>query len=70
MNAKGSVHRSTLKQKKFLGVRFASCMCYGRLYMNDRGDAYVGRCPRCNTSYVIRIGASGTNDRMFVAHCH
>ena len=61
--------RSTLGNKKFLGVRFASCNCYGRLYMNDEGTAYVGNCPRCYTPFHVRIGTGGTSSRMFVARC-
>ncbi|MDQ8202567.1 hypothetical protein [Pelagicoccus sp. SDUM812003] len=61
--------RRTLNGKKFLGVRFASCACYGRLYMNDAGTAYVGNCPRCNTPYQVRIGSNGTSSRMFIAQC-
>ncbi len=61
--------RNTQREKKFLGVQFVSCACYGRLYMNDDGTAYVGRCPRCNTPYHVRIGASGTSARMFQARC-
>ncbi|MDQ8182311.1 hypothetical protein [Pelagicoccus sp. SDUM812005] len=61
--------RTTNKNKKFLGVRFASCNCYGRLYLNDDGGAYVGRCPKCYTSFAVRVGAGGTSSRMFVANC-
>lgn len=61
--------RCSLKGKKFLGVRFTSCFCYGRLYMNDEGSAYVGRCPKCGTPYQVRIGEGGTNSRMFIARC-
>lgn len=60
---------STRKNKKFLGVRFATCNCYGRLYINDEGTAYVGHCPRCYTPYVVRIGAGGSDQRMFIARC-
>ena len=62
--------KSTPKGKRFLGVRFASCACYGRLYLNDEGTAYVGRCPRCGHPYAVRVGPGGTDQRMFVAHCH
>ena len=63
-------YKSSLKGKKFLGVRFTSCQCYGRLYMNDEGTAYVGRCPRCGTPFHVRIGANGTSSRMFMAQCY
>lgn len=62
--------KTTLRNKKFLGVRFASCRSYGRLYLNDDGTAYVGRCPKCYTSFAVRVGAGGTESRMFVANCH
>jgi hypothetical protein len=55
--------------KKFLGIRFASCMCYGRLYINSSGDAYVGHCPKCYRPYRIRVGEGGTSSRMFLAYC-
>lgn len=55
--------------KKFLGIRYTSCMCYGRLYENADKTAYVGNCPRCGRAYNIRIGAEGSNTRMFTARC-
>lgn len=61
--------RTTNKNKKFLGVRFVSCNCYGRLYINDAGVAYVGRCPKCYTSFAVRVGEGGTSSRMFMANC-
>lgn len=67
---RGPTHKTTQKNKKFLGVRFASCHCYGRLYINDDGNAYVGRCPKCYTSYAIRVGPGGSDSRMFIANCH
>ena len=61
--------KTTAKQKKFLGVNFISCHCYGRLYANDEGTAYVGKCPKCYRSYVVRIGEGGSDARMFTARC-
>lgn len=61
--------RATAKGKPFLGVRYVNCQCYGRLYMNDDKNAYVGCCPRCGKRYHVRIGESGTDSRMFVAAC-
>lgn len=61
--------KTTQKGKKFLGVRFADCSAYGRLYINDDGNAYVGRCPKCYTSFVVRVAEGGTSSRMFVANC-
>jgi len=62
-------HRTTAKGKPFLGVRYANCQTYGRLYMNDEKSAYVGSCPRCGKRYQVLIGAKGTDSRMFIASC-
>lgn len=64
-----SSFKTTNKGKRFLGVRFATCMVYGRLYANDEGSAYVGYCPKCGKVYQVRIGAEGTSKRMFIAYC-
>ena len=69
MRARRPTSRSTLKGKKFLGVRFVNCFTYGRLYVNDAGDAYVGSCPKCGKPYYVRIGSHGTSQRMFTAYC-
>ncbi len=59
----------TLLNKPFLGVHFQRCKVYGRLYKNQEGDAYEGRCPRCGHRYRVAIGSSGTNKRFFDANC-
>jgi len=62
-------YKSAIKGKRFLGVRFVNCNCYGRLYLNDEGLAYVGRCPRCGAPFHVHIGENGTDSRLFIAHC-
>jgi len=69
MQAKRPSSRASLSGKKFLGVRFVNCFTYGRLYENNARDAYVGSCPKCGKPYYVRIGSSGTNQRMFAAYC-
>jgi hypothetical protein len=63
------VEEGQSQRRSFLGVYFERCGVYGRLYKNAEGTAYVGRCPRCGTPYVIRIGAEGTSSRFFKAVC-
>ncbi len=62
-------HRATSKGKPFLGVRYVNCQAYGRLYLKDPRNAYVGSCPRCGKRYQVLIGAKGTDSRMFIATC-
>lgn len=54
--------------RKFLGVHFACCEVYGRVYPNRAGDHYIGHCPRCAKRLSIRIGPGGTEQRFFTAY--
>ncbi len=55
--------------RPFLGVNFAACRVYGRLYKNRDGSAYEGRCPRCGKSIRVPVGAHGTSQRFFIVDC-
>ena len=52
---------------RFLGVHFACCDAYSRIYPNRENTAYVGRCPRCAKRVEFAIGPGGTDARFFVA---
>lgn len=56
------------KERKFLGIAFACCNVYARIYVNHSGKFYEGRCPSCLRRLSIRIGKNGVNDRFFVAY--
>lgn len=56
--------------KAFLGVKL-SCADnrYVRIYKNEEGTAYAGRCPACLREVRIGIGSHGTNARFFMYDC-
>ena len=53
------------KKRAFLGIWFDCCHVYGRLYKNQAGTMYVGRCPKCLRPVTVRIGGDGTSQRFF-----
>ncbi len=54
--------------RKFVGVHFACCDVYVRIYVNRTETGYEGRCPRCAWAVRFRIGPEGTDARFFTAY--
>lgn len=52
---------------RFLGVHFACCDAYARIYPNREHTKYIGHCPRCAKRVEFAIGPGGTDARFFVA---
>ena len=58
----------TQELRKFVGVTYACCDVYARVYVNQKKTAYEGNCPRCAKPVKLNIGPGGTNSRFFTAY--
>ncbi len=56
------------EKRKFLGIHFRCCNVYSRVYINNQGNGYEGRCPRCGKKVDIAIGKGGVENRFFEAY--
>jgi hypothetical protein len=53
--------------KRFVGIHFACCEIYSRIYINSSETGYEGHCPKCSKRVHLRIGSGGTETRFFTA---
>ena len=53
--------------RNFVGVQFACCDVYTRVYINRDQSAYEGNCPKCAKRVRLLIGPGGTDSRFFTA---
>lgn len=51
--------------RPFLGVNFACCGVYSRIYRTADGKAYMGHCPRCIRPIRVEIRPGGSSERFF-----
>jgi len=42
------------KTRPYLGMHFKCCNVYVRIYLNRRGTAYFGHCPKCMRAVSVR----------------
>jgi len=50
-----------------LGIVFKCCRIYSRIYLNKKGDAFVGWCPKCAAKMEVRVSPIGSTSKFFFA---
>jgi len=55
-------------KRRFVGIQFACCDVYTRVYVNRDETAYEGHCPKCSKRVRLEIGPGGTDARFFTAY--
>ena len=50
-----------------IGIIFKCCRIYSRIYLNKKGNAYVGWCPKCTAKMEVLISPYGSKNRFFFA---
>jgi len=56
----------TQSTRPYLGVQFACCGVYQRVYRAQDGRSYQGRCPKCLKAVNFAVGQGGTDCRTFI----
>lgn len=56
-----------VKCNPYISVFFRCCRTYARIYVNAKGTAYAGHCPKCCRKVEILISPDGVEDRIFEA---
>ncbi len=56
------------QKRRFVGIQFACCSIYSRIYINKEQTAYIGNCPKCMKRVEMRVGPGGTDKRFFTAY--
>jgi hypothetical protein len=68
LSSEDSPQRQPAARRRFVGVRFACCDVYVRVYLNRAETAYQGHCPRCSKRIELKVAPGGTDERFFTAH--
>lgn len=55
------------KTRPHIGILFKCCHIYSRIYLNKRGNAFVGWCPKCAARLEVKVSPTGSKQKFFAA---
>lgn len=53
--------------RPFIGITFKCCKVYSRVYLNKKGTAFVGWCPKCAAKVEVLVSPDGDDSSFFTA---
>ena len=51
--------------RPYVGITWDCCHVYSRVYLNKKGTAYVGWCPKCGKRVQMNLSPTGSKSRFF-----
>ncbi len=57
--------RPSHKPRPFIGMMFKCCKVYSRIYLNRKGTAFVGWCPKCAEKVEVLVSKDGSDSSFF-----
>ena len=49
-------------------MHFKCCNVYTRIYLNKKGTAFVGWCPKCTARVELKVSPDGTDAQFFTTN--
>jgi hypothetical protein len=57
-------------QRPWIGVQFACCGIYARVYRRIDTHFYLVKCPHCGQKSTVRVAPGGVSSRLFRSITH
>jgi hypothetical protein len=62
-----SENKKTDAPRPHIGILYKCCHIYARIYLNKKGDAFVGWCPKCAAKLEVKVSPTGSSRKFFTA---
>lgn len=61
------MERDETTKRPSVGIYFRCCRVYSRIYLNRKGTAFVGWCPKCAAKVEMKVSPTGSTSKFFFA---